>query len=66
MACAEWNFKFGFVIPGSTNTWQQTIQAAGDAMLPAELLSGNVTIETGFYDGDTLVSKSLVRVFYDA
>lgn len=28
--------------------------------------SGNVTIETGFYDGTKLVSKSLVRVYYDA
>jgi hypothetical protein len=24
----KWNFEFGFCIPGSTNTWQQTIQAA--------------------------------------
>ena len=24
----KWNFDFGFCIPGSTNTWQQTIQAA--------------------------------------
>lgn len=23
----EWNFHFGFVIPNSTNTWQQTIEA---------------------------------------
>lgn len=67
MKLEEWRFKFGFVIPNSTNTWQQTIEAAGgSAMLPAHLLSGNVTIETGFYDGDSLVSKSLVRVFYDA
>lgn len=87
---AEWKFDFGFVMPGSTNSWQQTIEAAGGSrMLPAALLryvcgpavavrlpivtvrtcmscSGNVTIETGFYDGDSLVSKSLVRVFYDA
>ncbi len=32
-------FQFGFVIPGSTNTWQQTIVAAGaDKMLPASQL----------------------------
>jgi retinal rod rhodopsin-sensitive cGMP 3',5'-cyclic phosphodiesterase subunit delta len=24
----EWNFKFGFVLPGSTNSWQQVIEAA--------------------------------------
>ena len=62
----EWFFDFGFVIPGSTNSWQSTIEAAGDdAMLPAYLLNGNVTIETSFFDGDLFVSKSLVRIFYD-
>jgi|EP00505_MAST-04D_sp_SCG-Rhode-Island_P004556 retinal rod rhodopsin-sensitive cGMP 3',5'-cyclic phosphodiesterase subunit delta len=62
----EWFFDFGFVIPGSTNSWQSTIEAAGeDAMLPAHLLNGNVTIETSFYDGDLFVSKSLVRIFYN-
>ena len=43
----EWNFQFGFVIPNSTNTWQQTIHAAEEnKMLPASLLNGNVLIET--------------------
>mmetsp|Transcript_10480 Transcript_10480/g.16393 ORF Transcript_10480/g.16393 Transcript_10480/m.16393 type:complete len:159 (-) Transcript_10480:159-635(-) len=60
----EWFFKFGFVIPGSTNQWQSTIEAS-DEMLPAELLSGNITIETNFFDGDRLLAKSLVRVYYD-
>lgn len=63
----EWFFSFGFVIPGSTNTWEQTIYAAEEsAMLPAHLLSGQVTIETSFFDDNLFVSKSLVRVFYDA
>ena len=26
----EWKFEFGFVIPGSTNSWQQTIEGAED------------------------------------
>lgn len=35
----EWHFHFGFVIPGSTNTWQQTIEAADEAaMIPAAVL----------------------------
>ena len=35
----EFFFVFGFVIPGSTNTWQQVIEAASpDKMLPAEAL----------------------------
>ena len=65
-ACrAVWTFKFGFVIPGSTNSWQQTIEADKDHMLPAEVLSGNLTIESSFYDGEELVSQSTVRVFYE-
>ncbi len=62
----EWFFDFGFVIPGSTNSWQSTIESAGEGkMLPAELLNGNVTIETSFFDGHLFVSKSIVRLFYD-
>ncbi|XP_014780342.1 retinal rod rhodopsin-sensitive cGMP 3',5'-cyclic phosphodiesterase subunit delta [Octopus bimaculoides] len=35
----EWYFEFGFVIPGSTNTWQSTIEAAPEnQMMPANLL----------------------------
>jgi len=34
----EWFFTFGFVIPGSTNTWQQIIEAAPPSeMLPVEV-----------------------------
>ena len=62
----EWFFDFGFVIPGSTNTWQNTIEAAGgDQMLPASMLSGNVTIETTFYDGEMYLARCLVRIYYD-
>jgi len=61
----EWYFDFGFVIPGSTNTWQSIIEAAPEGhMMPSNVLSGNVVIETHFYDGDLLVSTSKVRIFY--
>ena len=59
----EWNFKFGFVIPNSTNNWQQTIHAAPKT-IPAAVLSGNVTIETAFFDEDKLICKSVLRVYY--
>ncbi|CAF0746359.1 unnamed protein product [Brachionus calyciflorus] len=49
----EWYFEFGFVIPGSTNSWQSLIEAAPESqMIPASLLSGHVVIETIFLDGD--------------
>ena len=39
VANLEWAFNFGFVIPGSTNTWQSTIEAADtNKMIPANLL----------------------------
>jgi len=60
----EWRFDFGFVIPGSTNSWQQVIKAA-DEMMDPELLTGNITIETSFFDGASFIAKSLVRIFYD-
>lgn len=61
----EWVFNFGYVIPNSANTWQQTIKAAGkDHMMSAEVLSGNITIDTSFYDGEVLVHKCVVRVYY--
>lgn len=61
----EWYFDFGFVIPGSTNTWQSVIEAAPESqMMPANVLNGFVIIETKFFDGDLLVSTSRVRVFY--
>ena len=61
----EWFFKFGFVIPGSTNTWQQIIEAAPrDQMISAEALSGNVTFETSFFDGDLFICRNCVRIFY--
>jgi retinal rod rhodopsin-sensitive cGMP 3',5'-cyclic phosphodiesterase subunit delta len=61
----EWNFDFGFVIPNSTNTWQSLIEAAPESqMMPARVLNGNVVIETKFFDDDTEVSTSRVRLFY--
>jgi len=62
----EWKFEFGFVIPNSTNTWQCTIEAgAPKDMIPAEVLNGNVVIETSFYDADLFICKSKIRVFYE-
>jgi retinal rod rhodopsin-sensitive cGMP 3',5'-cyclic phosphodiesterase subunit delta len=61
----EWRFNFGFVIPNSTNDWEQIIYADEANMLPAEILSGNVIISTQFFDGDALIHESNVRLFYD-
>ena len=63
MRAIAWNFTFGYVIPMSVNSWEQTIVAAGQ-MIPPEVLSGNTKIETSFFDGELLVSKNVIRLFY--
>uniref|UniRef100_H3G7T5 GMP phosphodiesterase delta subunit domain-containing protein n=2 Tax=Phytophthora ramorum TaxID=164328 RepID=H3G7T5_PHYRM len=61
----EWIFNFGYVIPGSTNTWQQTIESAGpENMLDPEIMSGKLTIETAFYDGQLPIAKTVYRIYY--
>lgn len=59
----QWQFTFGFVIPNSTNSWENVIEAA-DSVATAEQLSGNLIIDTYFYDGAQLVSNFKIRVFY--
>ncbi|KAK0156682.1 hypothetical protein PV327_011722, partial [Microctonus hyperodae] len=58
--CLEkWSFEFGLVIPNSTNTWQSFIKAARETqMMLVDIISGNVVIETKFFDNDLLVSTS--------
>ena len=62
----QWNFDFGFVIPGSENSWETIVYAAGEGnMMPAAVLSGNMFIVTSFFVGDLFISKSVVQVFYE-
>ena len=58
-------FKFGFVIPGSTNSWDQVIHSDQGAMIPAEVLSGNLVVETLFMSGDHIIHKTFYRIFYE-
>eukprot|EP00826_Nyctotherus_ovalis_P023076 TRINITY_DN1776_c0_g1_i8.p1 TRINITY_DN1776_c0_g1~~TRINITY_DN1776_c0_g1_i8.p1 ORF type:complete len:178 (-),score=35.86 TRINITY_DN1776_c0_g1_i8:136-669(-) len=61
----EWHFKFGFVIPNSTNTWEQTIEAAApEDMIPIEILNSSMMIETLFLIRDQVIYRSKMRVQY--
>ena len=61
----QWSFHFGFVMPGSTNTWQQVIEAAPpEQMLDPALISGHITFQTCFFDGENLLAKNVVRIHY--
>lgn len=58
-------FKFGFVIPGSTNSWQQTIDAdEPEKMMAPEILSGHLVVLTKFFDGDIFICQSSIRIYY--
>lgn len=52
-------------MPKSQNSWEQIIHADVDGMMPAEILSGNLTVETLFISGEYLVHKSHYRIFYE-
>ena len=66
----EWVFTFGFVIPGSTNTWQSIVVAAKDdkggrGSSSRENMKGvEFIIETNFYDDNQFICKQSVRVRY--
>jgi len=58
-------FAFGFVIPNSTNNWEQYINSKGpEEMLPYNILSGNLNVETIFYSGDTVLIKNRIKIYY--
>ena len=65
----QWRFHFGFVIPNSTNSWQCCINRATTSSsqppLSAAALSGHVTIDTRFWDGEQCIGTSRLRVYYD-
>ena len=58
------NFKFGFVIPGSTNDWEQIIIAKEDGVLPAEILSGKLQVETMFMVQGQILFKNRILIYY--
>ena len=57
-------FKFGFVIPGSTNDWEQIILAKEDGVLPAEVLSGKLRVETSFLMKGKVLYKNKILIYY--
>ena len=57
-------FKFGFVIPGSTNDWEQIMIAKEDGVLPAEVLSGKLQVETLFLVQGNILYKNRILIYY--
>lgn len=58
-------FYFGFVIPNSTNNWEQLIEAKPkEEMIPYHILSGNLVVETIFISSNTVIFKNRCLIFY--
>ena len=65
----EWVFQFGFVIPGSTNSWQSVVESARDgrgkpSVSSTDMKGAKFVIETHFYDDKVFVCKDSVGVRY--
>lgn len=52
-------------MPKTQNSWEQIIHADTEGMIPAEVLSGNLIVETLFISGEYVVHRSDYRVFYE-
>ena len=50
------DFNFGFVIPNSTNSWDQTIEADIGNVMTAEVLSGNLVVDTFFMSEEQILA----------
>mmetsp|Transcript_18457 Transcript_18457/g.19079 ORF Transcript_18457/g.19079 Transcript_18457/m.19079 type:complete len:196 (+) Transcript_18457:3-590(+) len=58
-------FYFGFVIPDSTNNWEQVVEAkAEDEMLSPEILSGNLVVEIMFLTKGELIVRNRIVINY--
>ena len=57
-------FNFGFVIPNSTNDWEQIIEAKEDGVLPAEILSGKLNVETHFLCEGKIIVQNKILIHY--
>ena len=60
----EFQFDFGFVIPGSTNSWEQVIDADVGQVMPVEVLSGNLEVDTYFMNNNTPFAHQKYRIYY--
>ena len=61
----QFQFDFGFVIPNTTNSWEQVIDAEVGQVMPAEVLSGNLTVDTYFMVKGVVFAKKSYRIYYD-
>ena len=63
-AVEEFGFEFGFVMPNSTNSWEQVIDAEEGQVMPAEVLSGNLIVDTYFCVKGQPFAHQKYRIYY--
>ncbi|XP_060856160.1 retinal rod rhodopsin-sensitive cGMP 3',5'-cyclic phosphodiesterase subunit delta-like [Metopolophium dirhodum] len=62
----EWDSEFGTVLAETAETWETIFMPReGSTSSSANVLSGNLLIETNFYDGDKLITTSNILIFYE-
>lgn len=58
-------FYFGFVIPSSTNNWEQVVEAKDpEDMLSADILSGNLVAEILFLTKGEVIARNRIIINY--
>uniref|UniRef100_A0A1B6MCR8 GMP phosphodiesterase delta subunit domain-containing protein n=1 Tax=Graphocephala atropunctata TaxID=36148 RepID=A0A1B6MCR8_9HEMI len=61
----EMYFEYGPVTGNCKHTWRSMVEAAPEVkLMTADILSGNVVIATKFFNEDSLVTTSKMRLFY--
>ena len=59
----KWSFSMGFVIPGSTNTWEAFIVKSDAGYLDPETLSGHLLVDSVVRDGDLPLLRSNLKIY---
>ena len=57
-------FDFGFVMPNTTNSWEQIIDAEVGQVMPAEVLSGSLIVDTYFCVKGISFAHKRYRIYY--
>lgn len=58
-------FFFGFVIPNSTNNWEQIVEAKPpEEMIPYTVLSGNLVVEILFLCKGEVIVRNSITIHY--
>ena len=60
----QFGFDFGFVMPNTTNSWEQVIDADIGNVMPAEVLSGNLVVDTYFCVKGVSFATQRYRIYY--